>query len=53
MEELKKHVETLIAASCLAHDSADAMRFSQAALNAANAMIALREAASETRSSPR
>lgn len=37
----KKHVEDLIAKAAKAEDSADAMRFSQAALNAANALIGL------------
>lgn len=41
MDDLKKHVETMIAKSAEAKDSGDAMRFSQAALNAANAMCAL------------
>jgi hypothetical protein len=41
MDELKKHVENLIKKAVEAHASEDALRFSQAALNAANAMVAL------------
>lgn len=41
MSELKKQVETLIDKSAQADKSEDAMRFSQAALNAANAMLGL------------
>jgi len=41
MQDLKKHVETLIAEAAKAKDSGDAMRFAQAAVNAANAMCAL------------
>jgi hypothetical protein len=45
MEDLKKHVEALIAAAANADgDSGDAMRYAQAALNAANAMCALKTA---------
>lgn len=39
---MEKHVETLVAKSADAVDSGDAMRFSQAANNAANALITLR-----------
>ena len=42
MNELKKHVETMIAKAAKADKSDDAMKFSQAALNAANAMCSLR-----------
>ena len=41
MEEMKKHVETLVEMAAQAKDSGEAMRLSQAALNAANAMCAL------------
>jgi len=41
MTEMKKHVETMVKQAVEAKDSGDAMRFSQAALNAANAMCAL------------
>lgn len=41
MTEQKKHVEDLIKAAAEAKESGDAMRFSQAALNAANALCAL------------
>lgn len=41
MTEQKKNVEALIEKAARAHDSGDAMRFSQAALNAANAMCAV------------
>ena len=40
-DELKKHVETLIEKAAQAEKSEDAMRFSQAALNAANALIGM------------
>lgn len=40
-EDLKKHVETMVKRAAEAADSGDAMRFSQAAQNAANAMCAL------------
>jgi hypothetical protein len=38
----RQHVETLIKKAAEAEDSADAMRFAQAALNAANALLGLR-----------
>lgn len=41
MADNKQNVETLIEKAAKANDSADAMRFSQAALNAANAMCSL------------
>lgn len=41
MSETKTHAEALIKKAAEAPDSADAMRFSQAALNAANAVIGL------------
>lgn len=41
MEEWKKHVEALIKKAAEATDSADAMRFAQAALNAANAILGI------------
>lgn len=47
MDDLKKHVESLIAKSANADESGDAMRYSQAALNAANAMCALGTALKE------
>ncbi len=41
MTELQKTVDALLAKAVKAHDSADALRFSQAALNAAHTMHAL------------
>lgn len=41
---MEQHIEKLIEKAADANDSADAMRFSQAAANAANAMCSLREA---------
>ncbi len=41
---MEKNVEALIAKAAGAEKSEDAMRFSQAACNAANAMCALRNA---------
>lgn len=41
MTEQKKHVESLIAKAAQAEKSEDAMRFSQAAQNAAGAIIGL------------
>lgn len=41
-EDNTKHVEALIKKAAEADDSADAMRFAQAALNAANALLGLR-----------
>lgn len=41
-DDLKKNVETLIGKASSADKSEDAMRFSQAALNAANAIISLK-----------
>lgn len=40
-EDLKKSVETLLKKAASASDSGDAMRFSQAANNAANALLSL------------
>jgi hypothetical protein len=40
-DEMKSNVERLITQAALAHDSGDAMRFSQAALNAANALACM------------
>lgn len=40
-KELTKHVEELIAKAAGCSDSADAMRFSQAALNVINAVLTL------------
>lgn len=40
-EEMKKHVESLIEKAAQAEDGAEAMRFSQAATNAANALATL------------
>lgn len=42
LEDSIKHVEALIQKAAEATDSADAMRFAQAALNAANAVLGLR-----------
>ena len=44
MTDKTKEVEALIDKAARAHDSADALRFSQAACNAANAMWAVRQA---------
>lgn len=44
MSDTKKHVEALIEKAAKAEDSGDAMRFSQAAVNAANAMCAAQAA---------
>ncbi len=41
MKDQLKHVETLLKLAAEAKDSGDAMRYSQAALNAANAIIGL------------
>lgn len=41
MTELKKHVETLLKKAADAEKADDAMKLSQAACNAANAMCAL------------
>jgi hypothetical protein len=38
----KKEILSLITKAAEAHDSADAMRFTQAAVNAANALCALK-----------
>lgn len=46
---MKDHVETLIRKAAEAHDSGDAMRFAQAALNAANAALGLVSYESETK----
>lgn len=42
MQKLQAHVETLIKRASSANDSGDAMRFSQAAVNAANAIVSLK-----------
>lgn len=44
MDEQKKQIETLIRKAAEAADANDAMKFSQAATNAANAMCALQTA---------
>ena len=44
MTDKTKEVEALIAKAASAHDSGDALRFSQAACNAANAMCAVKQA---------
>lgn len=44
LEPMEKHVEELIKKAAEAPQSEDAMRFSQAACNAANAMCALKAA---------
>ena len=41
MTDLQKTVDTLLAKATSAHDSGDALRFSQAALNAAHTKHAL------------
>lgn len=41
MSDMEKHVEAMIKKAADAADSGDAMRFAQAALNAANAVIGL------------
>jgi hypothetical protein len=41
MEDITKHVETMIKKAADAEKSEDALRFSQGACNAANAMAAL------------
>jgi hypothetical protein len=41
MPDTEKHVETLISKAAKAHDAKDAMMFSQAAANAANAIGSL------------
>jgi hypothetical protein len=41
MTELKKRVESMITKAAETHKSEDALRFSQAALNAANAIAVL------------
>jgi len=38
-DNMRKEIEALIVKAATTHDSGDAMRFSQAACNAANAMI--------------
>lgn len=45
MNEAQKHVQDLIAKAAQAVESGDAMRFSQAALNAANAILGLSDLA--------
>ncbi len=45
MTDKTKEIETLIDKAAKAEDSGDALRFSQAACNAANAMCALASAA--------
>jgi hypothetical protein len=45
MTNKSKEVEALIDKAATAHDSGDALRFSQAACNAANAMVAVGNAA--------
>ena len=42
-EEFKEEISTLIKKAAESHDSADAMRFSQAAQNITNALFALTE----------
>lgn len=44
-EAKRDHVETLLAKAVEAKDSGDAMRFAQAACNAANALCAVKTAA--------
>lgn len=45
---MSNHVEELIRKAGEANDSGDAMRFSQAAVNAANALLVLKSAKEET-----
>lgn len=45
MSDSKAHVEALIKKAAATHTSDEAMKFAQAALNAANAMCSLKEAA--------
>ena len=49
MSDIEKKVEELIAKAAKADKSEDAMRFSQAALNAANAAIGLSNMNRETK----
>ena len=44
MDGLKKHVEKMIEKAAKSEKADEAMKFSQAAVNAANAMCALRSA---------
>lgn len=44
MEDIKTNIETLLKKAATSGDSGDAMRFTQAALNAANAACALNTA---------
>ena len=44
MDDMKKHIEALIGRAAAADKSDDAMKFSQAAVNAANALCALHNA---------
>ena len=44
--EIKAHAESLVSKAAAANKSEDALRFSQAALNAANVLVALAHAAS-------
>lgn len=41
MSDIRKHVESLVQKAEKAHDSNDALKFSQAALNAANAACSM------------
>jgi hypothetical protein len=43
MTDKTKEIEALIDKASASHDSGDALRFSQAACNAANALCALKE----------
>lgn len=45
MSDMRKHVEELVGKAAKAEKSEDAMRFSQAACNAANAMAVLNDVA--------
>lgn len=44
MSDMKEHVEKMIEKASKADDAGEAMKFSQAAVNAANAMCALKAA---------
>ncbi len=44
MIDKTKEIETLIDKAAASHDSGDAMRFSQAAVNASNALLGLKAA---------
>lgn len=49
MTDMTRHIEELVSKAATAETSDDAMRFSQAACNAANAMCALTQAKRDTK----